>query len=400
MNVRVTGSAAVITSAFILFLNSHFVSTKSVQISVIDKDNYLLKWPSLALDSNGYPHLAYCGASYIKYAKWDGSSWRIQVIESENEGEIDWASLAIDGKDRPHIVYGVRRSGENQYALKYASWSENWKIETIGENLGHWPSIALDSHGVPSVSCCTYVDGGGCLKYLRIENGWKIETVDSEYVVYYNCLKLDSKGFAHISYAARPKENLRASFLKYAFWDGEGWRTQLVDMEDNNVGGQNSVALDRKGFPHISYRNHIKYELKYAAWDGRSWKIDIVDRVLGAYSSIALDENDVPYISYFDGTKVRLAYLGKTGWLVKLIDSGGDYGTSIALDNAGYVYIAYVDNNTTLKLAKYRVPSEVTKPQITLFVWLLYVGACLAAVLGGLIFYRKVAARRSGSPGT
>jgi hypothetical protein len=250
MNVRVKWTGTVVTFVFILALNSCLASTEVVQISVIDKDSYLLKWPSLALDSNGCPHVAYCGTSYIKYAKWEGSSWRIQVIESENEGEIDWASLATDGKDRPHLVYGVRRSGENQYALKYASWRENsWKIETIGENLGHWPSIALDSHGVPSVSCCTYVDGGGCLKYLRIENGWKIETVDSEYVVYYNSLKLDSKGFAHISYAARPKENLRASFLKYAFWDGEGWRTQLVDVEDNNVVGQNSVVLDKKVFP-------------------------------------------------------------------------------------------------------------------------------------------------------
>ena len=354
-------TAEIIGSALLLILplavgNQGVSPDYAWNISVIDQTRFdFFMWPSLALDSKGYPRVSYCEWNQIvKYARWDGDLWDIQAIE--NGKEFAWTSLAIDGMDFPHITYGV---GGFPYALRYARWTENgWVLQTVGENenLGHWTSIALDSNGRPWVSSSSYLNGGGDLKYIRwTGERWEIETVESEDVVYYNSLAIDARGRPHISYSSRPKEDLRKSYLKYAFRDGSSWKTQLLDSEDNNVGSQNSITLDARGHPHISYQNYLKDHLKYARWDGSSWRIEVVDRAGGGYSSIALDEKDFSHMSYSDGVNLRYAYWDGD-WVIEVVDSGGSYGTSLALDPEGLAHIVYSDGKE-LKYAK-RVPPE------------------------------------------
>lgn len=48
------------------------------------------------------------------------------------------------------------------------------------------------------------------------------------------------------------------------------WTRETVDS-DGDVGKCSSLALDKNGWPHISYHEHNDYALKYAYKDSLGW---------------------------------------------------------------------------------------------------------------------------------
>ena len=85
----------------------------------MDSEGYVGEHTSLALDSNGYPHISYCDWTNmdLKYAYWDGADWQIQTVDSEG-----WVgghtSLALDSNGYSHISY----FDDTNTALKYTYW--------------------------------------------------------------------------------------------------------------------------------------------------------------------------------------------------------------------------------------------------------------------------------------
>lgn len=73
--------------------------------------------PSIALDSKGYPHIAYCGPG-LNCAHRTGNGWKIEKIEYGWTGAT--ASIIFDENDLPHIAYYDMDKGD----LKYATLSE------------------------------------------------------------------------------------------------------------------------------------------------------------------------------------------------------------------------------------------------------------------------------------
>lgn len=281
----------------------------------IDSDVSLSPYCSLDLDSNGYPHISYTVENitedviFVRYAYFDGSSWIIHVVDGP------WCakpSIAVDSRNNPHISYF---GGGN---IKYAHYNgSSWLIQTIDSyGSSAWSqSIALDSYDNPHIA---YSAGPTSqiqsLKYAYYDGAsWSIETVDS--TGFYLSLALDSQNNPHISY----RNSSRG--LKYAYFDGASWNIQTVlgSIEDNVF--DNSVALDSKGNPHISYIDRKEaYEdrsLKYACYNGTSWSVKTVDGGgnVGWGNSIALDSRDYPNISYvymygFRGGDLRYARAG------------------------------------------------------------------------------------------
>ncbi|MFX1263018.1 MAG: PKD domain-containing protein [Promethearchaeota archaeon] len=217
----------------------------STSLALDQYDNvHISTWDSLDLGT--YEHLD------LVYAKWDGSEWQIEVVDSEgNVGSS--SSLVLDSNDNPHISY----SDGTNYDLKYARWTGiEWLIETVDSegDVGSWTSIALDSTDHPCIS-------------------------------YYDSTNHD---------------------LKYARWTGTEWLIETVDS-DSSVGAWTSLALDSNDNPHISYYDGYyggNSDLKYAKWTGTEWYIETVDSdgAVGLYTSIALDSNDNPHISYYDAS--------------------------------------------------------------------------------------------------
>ncbi len=127
------------------------------QIKTVDdiQDSMVGEFASLALDSNGYPHISYYVAPTpnhaLKYAHYNGSTWLTETVDSSDDARYDtgrYTSLALDETDHPHISYRSR------YDLKYA-WHDGaaWHIETVdAHGGGAWQtSLALDELGRPHI---------------------------------------------------------------------------------------------------------------------------------------------------------------------------------------------------------------------------------------------------------
>jgi len=90
---------------------------------------------SLAIDSFNNPHISYLDANYdLKYAKWTGSSWDIQTVDSIGMVGL-YTSLALDSLDNPHISYYDFTNGDLKYAF-YSNTAPPMSVHNInnGEN--------------------------------------------------------------------------------------------------------------------------------------------------------------------------------------------------------------------------------------------------------------------------
>ena len=112
-------------------------------IRTVDENGELGGPPSIALDSNGNPHMAYGAYEngyyrnplYVMYASWNGSEW---IIENVTQGGI--TDLALDSNNNPHIVF------KDVGRLMYANLnSKVWNIQTI---VYYDDSLATPTHVV------------------------------------------------------------------------------------------------------------------------------------------------------------------------------------------------------------------------------------------------------------
>ena len=102
---------------------------------------------SLALDSQGRPHISYIADNDVRYASWDGMSWIVETVDAD-ENQAGATSLAIDGLDRPHFCYYGQRD------LKYAYYDgDSWAIDILDTCGSVGPtSLTLDAWGLPHIA--------------------------------------------------------------------------------------------------------------------------------------------------------------------------------------------------------------------------------------------------------
>jgi hypothetical protein len=181
---------------------------------------------------------------------------------------------------------------------------------------------------------------------------WTTETVDSYgNVGSYTSLAIDKDGWPHISYY-----DVSSRDLKYAYKDDSGWHRLTVDAT-GVVGRWTSIVLDSLDYPHISYFDDINDDLKYAYKDNSGWHIETVNSYgsVGSGSEIALDSDGYPHIVYYgnyDGhRRIKYAFKDFSGWHTSTAvwDISGQNWTgtpfSIALDIYDYPHISYFDDN-------------------------------------------------------
>jgi hypothetical protein len=60
------------------------VIAETWSIETVDSTGDVGELTSMALDSNGYPHISYSDITnrYLKYAKWTGSAWSNEAVDS------------------------------------------------------------------------------------------------------------------------------------------------------------------------------------------------------------------------------------------------------------------------------------------------------------------------------
>ncbi len=305
---------------------------QTMTVECTDSSDYI----SLALSSSSLPCVAYgSGYSDLRYAQYDGTTWQIESVGSEQW--YGYTSLALDSSGHPRIAF---LSVGIQY-IEYDGLA--WQTEQVdySEVVGSGSSLALDSANRPRVS---YIGTSfpSSLKYAYYDGrAWQIQHVDTDVDSAATSLVLDTADRPHIAYWGNSPGTLR-----YAYHDGTTWQLATVDYVRCPGDCDLALALDLFGRPHIAYRGYwapYTAGLKYAYYDGVQWRTEVVDDVDYEYNSydlsIAINAVGQPSISYSDSGTLKYAQYRDGGWQIETIGVGSH--TSLVLDAAGRPYLSY-----------------------------------------------------------
>ena len=332
--------------------------------------------PSIRIDSQGYPHIAYLRqdrstrSTRITYAYYSGSSWEFRTV-LENYS-IKYCFLALDGNDDPCIVF---QSGSRPYTISYATPvpGGGWSIVEIASsaNNGYLKALDSESNGNSHViyyDACSgssekdlhhlffngsawvneivwwFGDGAGCFGVSQA-----LTSQNEPCLAHYNAWWgfIDSKNsWVRPCYTVRSGGSWSYEYL------GDYW------------GDQTDIALTTGDLPRIVFQDGS--ELCFASSNGSTWQITNVDPAHEAseYCAIASDGSDTPPIAYHDSVNDDLRYAWSSGssWNTTLLDSDGEVGIApdIAVDGNGNPFIIYNDvTNHQLKLAWFGDPTGV-----------------------------------------
>ena len=268
-----------------------------------------------------------------------GNTWSCETVDSD--GDVGkYASIATGGQllGNPGIAY----YDATNYALKFAAYwctphTCSWSISTLqsGNSLG-------------------------------MKRGW------------FASLKFASDGTPHIAYYAT---SLSGQSLRHAYYVGSGgncgesdtWQCDTIDS-GTDIGQYASLDLDDADQVRIAYYDGGNGYLKYAqqvssggnCGPSNTWSCDTLDSTADVGRSASLRVNretgNQPAIAYYDKTNGQLKYarwVGSGGncgynsstfeyeWQCDALDDMGvassPVGTSLALDEQGYPFIAYQD---------------------------------------------------------
>lgn len=263
------------------------------------------------------------GLAVMATAKAGG--WEIGTVEGALGGE--YSSMQFDTYGNAHVAY------EAEGSLQYSFWDHDlkrWFTTTLDKATG-FCSLTLDSKQHPHISYPQF----GELRYTFWDGkSWHKQTVHlpSEQTTFYNSIALDPKDNPRITYYENflpSGENIIR--LRMVAWNGKFWELMTID-QDRGSGKFNSLAIDSAGRPHVAYGN-VQYEnagLRYASWDGTRWNDEILEGagMPGTYRQavmLILDKHDVPHIAYTDVLNQIVKYATQVNgkWRFQDVDAIG-----------------------------------------------------------------------------
>ncbi len=324
--------------------------------SIVDRGGSVGTGSSLAFDAQDRPHISYFdeGAGSVKYAAWDGASWRLETVDTRVR-VTGRTTLVLDPEGRPHISFA------DGIEIRYAhSDGVSWHVSSVDLSYSDGPnSLALGRDRFPRIA---YAWNTGVLRFARWNgSAWLAETVETDTVIARHIsLALDRNDRPSISYQGNGN-------LRYATNRGAGWVFEVVDSSGGS-GLFSRLALDSADEPRIAYYNDQRRDPFFATWDtiDRAWKREVIDPDGDAGWDIALvlDTFDYPHVSYYERITADLRYAYRLGsaWQWQVVDSNGVVGwySSIALNGLGLPSISYFDwNNGALKFAESRNEFQV-----------------------------------------
>jgi hypothetical protein len=287
-----------------------------VSIQTVDSGDSVGQWPSLELDSNGYPVITYSAqapSGTLRLARCNDLYCAGGDEFIRNMGyESTYTSLELDSSGNPVVAYVA---GYQQYVVvthcndPYCSTASEKEI--FQTYLAWGPDMALDAQGFPVVS---FVETSTYPNPRRVKlihcndtkcSGKSIETVDTVNDVDYASLALDGNGNPVLSYGDDPG-------------------LMLAHCNDTRCAGAN------ESIQNVAAVN------------------DVFD------PSLALDVNGNPVISYEGNPGLKLVLcndpncVGADEAIQTLESSGKARQTSLALSSSGIPVVSFVRDNNAL----------------------------------------------------
>lgn len=333
-------------------------------VEVVDAADYVGMYASLALDRQGYPHIAYydlgkmdtCDDEKVKYAAWNGSQWRIEVVDQGCLG--DYPSIALDAQDVPHISYFDMVSDNLMLADRegtaWHAYTPYW-LPSFGFS-GYPSSLLSDAQGRLHLAFIAGDAGGsGKVWYTRkVGDAWEpLVAVDSQPGASRLAMALDSTGNPHLAYNHRHFDaglSATVNTLRYKRFDGSAWLApeEVAKME---YLGWVSVMIKIDGYPRLAYKvdGSVATVNKTSSGWGAPAAVPNTDGAERMYLWQSSSANVLIGLTYYAGGQLKtVRFHGPPllNWSAPFeIDSTGVTGNHIAMvtSAAGDLHVVYTD---------------------------------------------------------
>jgi hypothetical protein len=281
--------------------------------------------PSLALDSSGNPLVSWFewdGTSRNIYVKrWTGTAWEPLggFLDVHTNEDALWPSLALDSNGRPVVAWS---EAFNIYVKRWTGTAWEQLGGSLHVNiLARLPSLALDSSGNPVVSWEEY-DGTSYNIYVKrwtgsswVQVGTTFLDVNTDRFAYSPSLALDSSGNPVVSWT---ESDGTSHNIYVKRWTGSSWVQvgTTLDVNTNRHALEPSLALDSSGNPVVSWTESdgTFHNIYVKRWNGSSWVqvgttfLDVNTNRDARAPSLALDSSGNPVVSWYehDGTSFNI----------------------------------------------------------------------------------------------
>ena len=154
------------------------------------------------------------GFQYTLYYATRGTDWTVETITKDGGENV---SVAVDSQGRPHVAWAVAGAVRHAWRIGHSEWQTE-EYPEVAEPTWSLVAMAIDAMDNVHIAHC-YQDG---LRYLvRGSSGaWNVETVDEEamtgFPVNRLSLALDSRGQPHIGYVGANPLRCGPRLVRYA----------------------------------------------------------------------------------------------------------------------------------------------------------------------------------------
>ncbi|MDP6214854.1 MAG: hypothetical protein QGI41_07945, partial [Acidimicrobiales bacterium] len=353
----------------------------SWQIEEVDDSGTTGRYASIAVDSDGRPHIAYVhdtSLDEVRYAHHNGTGWSIETIDTPYYAYD--TSIALDSSGNAHISYAVYNSSGSSYNLRYSYHNgTEWAYEDIKDYrsiywnsfslTGYSSQIKLNSTDAPHI---VFFDDYYDDVYIsiRMDGTWSSTSVDGNGGLYTTggekgtSLAIDSEDGLHVAFYDRGGRDLEYAYR--ALGDSSWTKTTVHNQGNNYVGTSLSIALDSNDRPHIAYRDESGDDLEYAWHDGSSWFVKSLDTSsnVGRFPSIDIDQKDQVHIAYeyYTGYDLRSIVVGNGAATSGKVAQVGTHhhGLGYAVDDSGAIHLSFYNGSDSAGALQYAVRSGTT----------------------------------------
>jgi hypothetical protein len=324
--------------------------------------------PSLALDTSGKPVIAwyeYDGTSYNIYVKrLHAGAWSLvglNPLDVEPSKSADRPSLALDSNNNPVVAW---REGDNIYVKRFDG--NTWNLVGTGPlniNAGFSTlssSLVLDKSNNPVVA---WIEGDKISfnLYVKRWNGsaWVMLgtgplDIDPEGDTLYKDIALDAAGNPVVAWAEDYNIHVKR-------WNGSSWNSlgTALDVGLSNQSEWPSLEVDTTGKIVITWHEieFMKSDNIYVKrWNGNTWNFIGTNPVSqhGTTPSLTLDANNNPVVSWAEfvnlsATNVQVKRFDGTNWNfvgnnpLDVDASQYAYPYAIALDASGNPTLTWIE---------------------------------------------------------
>lgn len=335
-------------------------------ITTVDSAGDVGRYPSMQLDSSGFPAISYL----------DGTNGKLKVLRCGNAGCTAgntfasigssgivgyFSSLALDAGNNPIVSYWDRTNGDlNVVRCGNASCStgNNIAIPDSAGTTGMYTSLKLDASGNPVVSY--YDSTNGNLKVLHCGSATcginSVTVADSTANVgQYSAIKMDALGNPVVSYWDQTNGDLKVLHCGDATCNNNNVITSAYTS--GNTGWDTSLALDTSGNPVISFYDFTSSVMKLlhcsnANCTGVNTPAS-PDVFSGRLTSMAIDAAGNPVIASAGPTDkgLRIVHCGDATCSANNTATSPDFptfpfsadvrGTSLILDSNGNPVVSF-----------------------------------------------------------